>query len=118
MASPASGNAISKETIEAFLDRMEGLEDDATKIMMDAMSECRDGPRADQKELRKEIKNAGVRMKAFNALWTARKAQRKPQKAFDALEDDDRDQMSELAAQLSDTPFGAYVKRLLDEAPL
>ena len=109
------GNAISKETIEAYLDRFEGLEDQAVEIMMAAMKECKDGPRAEQKDLRSEMKSNGVRMATFNAMWNARQAQRKAARKFAELEDDDLDQMREFATSMKGTPFGDYINGLMDE---
>ena len=118
MAEAASGNMITKETIEAFLDRFEGLEDDAQSIMMKAMKECKDGPRTDQKELRVEMKSAGVRMKTFNAMWAVRQEARKSAAKVAELEDDDLDQLREFAVQMKGTPFGDLIAARLDEPAL
>lgn len=118
MAEAAKENNISKKVIEGFLDRYENLEDQAVEIMMKAMSDCRNGPRADQKELRQEIKDAGIRMKAFNALWAQRMFERKAQEKMNALEDDDLDQMRQLASSLKGTPFGDLIAARIDEIPL
>ena len=118
MAEAAKENHISKKAIEAFLDRYEGLEDQATEIMIEAMNKCRTGPRADQKELRQEMKEAGIRMKTFNALWSQRMFERKAQEKMNALEDDDLDQMRQLASALKGTPFGDLIAARIDEIPL
>jgi hypothetical protein len=111
-------NHIEKETIEAYLDRYEGLEDDAVSIMTAAMKKCKDGPRADQKDLRAEMKSAGVRMKTFNALWALRQEIRKSTKTVASLEDDDLDQMREFATAMKGTPFGDLIQARLDEPAL
>lgn len=118
MADAAKSNQISKKVIEGFLDRMENLEDQAVEIMMTAMKACKDGPRADQKELRQEIKDAGIRMKAFNVLWQQRMFERKAQNKMNELEDDDLDQMRMLASSLKGTPFGDLIAARIDEIPL
>ncbi|WP_316172106.1 MULTISPECIES: hypothetical protein [unclassified Bradyrhizobium] len=109
-------NAVSKEAIEAFLDRFEGLEDEALDIMMEAMRVCKDGPRAKQKELLDEIKAAGVRKKTFKALWKQRDYERKAREAISGLEDDDLDQMREFATAMAGTPMGDLISARLDEA--
>lgn len=118
MAEAAKENVISKKVIEGFLDRYENLEDKASEIMIDAMNRCRTGPRADQKELRQEMKDAGIRMKTFNALWHQKLAERKAQEKMNALEDDDLDQMRQLASSLKGTPFGDLIAARIDEIPL
>ncbi|MGC2781586.1 MAG: hypothetical protein WA418_38710 [Bradyrhizobium sp.] len=115
MAEAAKQNAISKETLEAFLDRYEGFEDDAATIMGEAMSACKNGPRKSQKELRAEMKEAGIRKKTFNAMWAARDAARKASTKIAELEDDDLDQLRECATALKDTPFGEWLQARMDE---
>lgn len=111
-------NTISKETLEAYLDRFEGMEDDAQSIMMTAMKACKDGPRADQKELRTEMKSAGIRMKTFNAMWAVRQEVRKSTAKLSELEDDDLDQMRQFATSMKGTPFGDLIAQRLDEPKL
>jgi uncharacterized protein (UPF0335 family) len=102
MAEAAKPNEpVTKEQLEAFMDRYAGFEEQAATIMGEAMNDCKNGPRAAQKELRDEMKGAGIRMKAFNALWAIRKAQDKLGSAISELEDDDREQFQLLADQLS-----------------
>jgi hypothetical protein len=118
MAEAAKPNQISKETLEAFLDRYEGLETEAQDIMIEAMNTCRTGPRAQQKELRQEMKDAGIRMRTFNALWSARAAQIKLQKKIEDLSEDedfadDFEQLKECASALGETPFGEYLNGLI-----
>jgi uncharacterized protein (UPF0335 family) len=115
MAEAARANNISREEIEAYLDRWEGLEEEALGIMMTAMAECKNGPRSGQKDLRAEMKGKGVRMKTFNALWAQRDFERKARAKLDALEDDDRDQMREFVQAMGDTPFGQLIQARLDE---
>jgi hypothetical protein len=107
---------ISKTELEAFLDRFEGLEDEATEIMMTAMAACKNGPRAAQKELKDEMKERGVRLKTFGAMWAVRRAQRMGDEKVAALEDDDRDQLKMFAQAMKDTPFGEYIAQRLDDA--
>lgn len=119
MASPARAeNHIAKEAIEAYLDRFEGMEDTAQSIMMKAMKDCKDGPRKDQKDLRTEMKDAGFRMKTFNAMWALRQEIRKTTAKIADLEDDDLDQMREFATAMKGTPFGDLIQQRLDEPSL
>jgi hypothetical protein len=115
MAEAARENHISREAIEAYLDRYEGLEDDAVEIMTTAMKACKDGPRTEQKDLRAEMKSAGIRMKTFNAMWQIRQEVRKSERKVAELEDDDLDQMRECAQALAGTPFGDMLQARLDE---
>lgn len=102
MAEAAKPNEpVTKEQLEAFLDRFAGFEEQAASIMGEAMSDCKNGPRAAQKEIRKELKAAGIRMNTFNALWAIRKAQDKLGETISELEEDDREQFQLLADQLS-----------------
>jgi uncharacterized protein (UPF0335 family) len=115
MAEAATPNHVSKDQIEAFLDRYEGLEDEAVEIMTTAMAACKNGPRAGQKDLRAEMKSGGVRMKTFNALWMLRQEIRKSERKVAELEDDDLDQMREFAQAMKGTPFGDLIQMRLDE---
>jgi hypothetical protein len=117
-AKAGQGNHIKKETIEAYLDRYEGLEDDAVSIMTSAMKKCKDGPRSDQKDLRTEMKGAGIRMKTFNAMWALRMEIRKTSAKVAELEDDDLDQLREFATAMKGTPFGDLIQARLDEPQL
>lgn len=117
-AAAGKENHIDKETIEAYLDRFEGMEDDAVSIMTTAMKKCKDGPRKDQKDLRTEMKQAGVRMKTFNTLWALRQEIRKSTAKMSELEDDDLDQMREFATAMKGTPFGDLIQARLDEPSL
>lgn len=117
-AKAGTENAISKEALEAYLDRFEGMEDDAQSIMMTAMKSSKDGPRSDQKELRTEMKSAGIRMKTFNAMWQVRQEIRKSSAKLSELEDDDLDQMRQFATAMKGTPFGDLIAQRLDEPQL
>jgi hypothetical protein len=117
-ASAAKENAnISSEAMEAYLDRFMGMEAEAQSIMGKAMKECKDGPRKDQRDLKSEMKDAGVRLKAFGALLAVRKAQEKMADAASGLEDDDLDQYRKIAQNFDkDTIFGYMARKALDEA--
>lgn len=95
-------NTIDKDQMSAYLDRWVGLDKDAEKIMMAAMKKCKDGPRADQSELRTEMKDAGIRMKTFNALLKVRKHTDKAAEAAKDLVDDDLAQFEEIAGHFED----------------
>lgn len=111
-AKPTNGYDMKK--IDAFLDRMEGIEAECASVMGKAMQECKT-LRDDQKEIKKEAKDAGLRSKVFAQLWQARKALSKSESDLLALEDDDRDQIEEILRHASDdksfgdTPFGAHL---------
>lgn len=111
-------NHVSPEILQDGLERMRELEDEATKIMMAAMKECKDGPRAKQKELREELKQKGVRGKVFSALWQAEKAQKQASKVINALEENDEEQLTEcIQAFGEESPFGRYLQDLRAEDP-
>ncbi len=111
-------NQISRETIEAYLDRFEGFEDEAVSIMTTAMKACKDGPRSGQKDLRSEMKDNGIRMKTFNAMWALRQEIRKTTAKVADLEDEDLDQMRQFAISMKGTPFGDLIQARLDEPAL
>ena len=115
MAEAATQNAISMETLEAFLDRFEGLEDEAASIMGEAKNKCKNGPRAGQKELRQEMKDAGIRRATFDALWILRQEKTKTENKIAELEDDDLDQLRECATAFKGTPFGDLLTTRMDE---
>lgn len=110
-----SENALEGETVQAFLDRFEGMEDQAVEIMTKAMAACKNGPRQDQKDLRAEMKAAGVRMATFNAMWALRQEQRKATRKVDELEEDDRDQLRQFATSMKGTPMGDLIQQRLDD---
>lgn len=118
MATSAKVNEnISSDAMQAYLDRWMGLDRDAEKLMKQAMKACKDGPRKDQKELKDEMKDAGVRMDAFKALLGVRKAQDKMQRAVGKLDDDDLQQYKKIADDFpKDTIFGFMARKALDEA--
>ena len=104
-ASAKPENHIDVGMIDEYLDRFEELEDKAIGIMTEAMAACK-GPRGEQRTLRKEMKEAGIRMQTFNALWAGRMVERKLDKKINDLEGDDLDQLREFVAQMSGTPMG------------
>lgn len=119
MAEAARPNdPIAKEMLEAYLDRYAGLEQEAIDMVMETMRAVKDGPRASQKDLKKEMKSAGIRMGTFNLMWAAKSAEIKLAAKFEAVADDqdradDYEQIKECAKALSDTPFGEYLSSLL-----
>jgi uncharacterized protein (UPF0335 family) len=115
MAEAAKPNHIKKEDLEAFLDRYEAVEDEAQTMISDMMNKVKNGPRADQKAIRQEMKEAGVRMKTFNALWGVRMEARKSAKKIAELEDDDLDQLREFATAMKGTPMGEMIQARLDD---
>ena len=120
-AAAAKANGYDIEKIEAYLDRMAGLEAECASIMGKAMQECKT-LRDDQKEIKQEAKDAGIRSKVFAELWAARKAVVKSETALMALEGDDRDQIEEILRHANDhksfgdTPFGAHLLTVFGEA--
>lgn len=107
---------ISPEAMKAYLDRWMGMEADAQSIMGKAMKDCKDGPRKDQKDLKSEMRNAGVRLKAFTALLEVRKAQDKLQEVASDLEDQDLEQYRKIANDFpKDTIFGFMARKALDD---
>lgn len=114
-------NGYDIKAIDAFMDRMEGLEGECASIMGKAMQECKT-KREGQKAIRQEAKDAGIRSKVFAEMWNARKALKKSQSALLSLEGDDRDQIEEILqhavneASFGDTPFGAHLIAVYGEA--
>lgn len=122
MAAEASGgNGYDIQKIDAYLDRMQGLEDECATIMGKAMQECKT-LRSDQKDIKQEAKDAGIRPKVFTELWNARKALRKSEASLLDLEGDDRDQIEEILRHATDdksfgdTPFGVHLLTVFGEA--
>lgn len=121
MAAEAKTNGYSMKAIDAFLDRMEGVEAECASIMGKAMQECK-ALREDQKDIKQEAKDAGIRSKVFAEMWNARKALSKSETALLALEGDDRDQIEEILRHANDdksfgdTPFGAHLISVFGEA--
>lgn len=113
-------NGYDMKKIDAFLDRMEGIEAECGSIMGKAMQECKT-LRQDQKEIRQEAKDAGIRSKVFAQFWSARKAISKSETDLQALEGDDRDQIEEILRHavddksFGDTPFGAHLLSVFDQ---
>lgn len=107
-------NVYDMNKIDAYLDRMQGIEDEVASIMGKAMQECKT-LREDQRDIRTEAKDAGIRSKVFAKLWNARKAISKSEADILDLEGDDRDQIEEILKHaqdnksFGDTPFGAHL---------
>lgn len=122
MAAEAKTNGYSMKAIDAFLDRMEGIEAECASIMGKAMQECK-ALREDQKDIKQEAKDAGIRSKVFAEMWNARKALSKSETALLALEGDDRDQIEEILRHANDdksfgdTPFGAHLITVFGDGP-
>lgn len=110
-------NGISSKMVEAFLDRMQGLEEEARSMMGSAMNEIKEGPRAGQKEIVQEAKDAGIRGKVFRKMWLARKREMDAENDFEGLDEEDRDQMLRCAnAFPEDSPFRALLLRRLGDS--
>jgi hypothetical protein len=88
--------------MSAYLDRWTGLDGKAETIMTTAMKACKDGPRKEQKDLKGEIKDAGIRWKVFQALLKVRNKTDEIEEAGKDLEDDDLDQFREIAANFKE----------------
>jgi uncharacterized protein (UPF0335 family) len=110
----AASNGYDIKKIDAFLDRMEGIEAECASIMGKAMQECKT-LREDQRDIKQEAKDAGIRSKVFAKLWGARKALSKSEADLLDLEGDDREQIEEILKHaqddksFGDTPFGAHL---------
>lgn len=118
-AKPGNGYDFGK--IDGFLDRMENLEDECASIMGKAMQECK-SLRDDQRDIKEEAKQAGIRPKVFNKLWGARKALKKSEADINDLNGDDREQIEEILRHANsdksfkDTPMGAHLNAVLGNA--
>jgi uncharacterized protein (UPF0335 family) len=109
-----ASNGYDMKKIDAYLDRMEGIENECSSIMGKAMQECKT-LREDQRDIKQEAKDAGIRSKVFAKLWNARKALSKSEADMLDLEGDDREQIEEILKHaqddksFGDTPFGAHL---------
>ena len=118
MAAEAKSNTYDMEQIESFMDRMQSEEDAVASIMGKAMKDCQ-GPRGNQKEIKDEAKQIGIRPKVFNAIWAQRKALNAAEAKITDLEDDDREQIEEILRHANsdkafkNTPMGAHLNAVL-----
>lgn len=118
-AKPGNGYDINK--LNGYLDRMSAIEVEKASIMGRAMQECKTLSE-DQKEIKQEAKDAGIRPKVFGEFWKARKATEASETSLTALEGDDREQIEEMLRQASDdkafagTPFGAHLIAVFSNA--
>lgn len=108
MAEAAKPNTIDGDNFNAMIERMAGLERDKVKTMMDAVKACK--PFVEQqREIRTEAKEQGIRVKVFNAAWAAKKAMTTAEKKRDDLEDDDAEQMVRVAEAIGG-PLGEFLR--------
>ena len=117
-AKPGASNGYDFNKIDAFLDRMENIEDECASIMGSAMQQCK-SLRDDQKDIKEEAKQAGIRPKVFSKLWQARKALKKSEADINDLDGDDREQIEEILRHANsdksfgNTPMGAHLNAVL-----
>lgn len=117
-AKPGAGNGYDFGKIDNYLDRMENIESECASIMGKAMQECK-SLRDDQKDIKEEAKQAGIRPKVFGKLWAARKALSKSEADINDLEGDDREQIEEILRHANNdrsfgnTPMGAHLNAVL-----
>ncbi len=108
MAEAAKPNTIDGDNLNAMIERMAGLEQDKIKTMMKAVEACK--PFVEQqREIRNEAKEQGIRVKVFNAVWAAKKAMISAEKKIEDLEDDDAEQMVRVADAIGG-PMGEFLK--------
>lgn len=114
-AAAGKDNKIDGDMITAMMDRMAGLEQDKINTMMAAVAACK--PFVEQqREIREEAKEQGIRIKVFNAAWGAKKAMITAEKRVADLEDDDAEQMSR-AAEAIGGPLGEFLKAASGNVP-
>lgn len=112
------GNGYDFNKIDGYLDRMENIEGECASIMGKAMQECK-SLRDDQKDIKEEAKQAGIRPKVFGKLWQARKALKKSEADINDLDGDDREQIEEILRHANNdksfkgTPMGAHLNAVL-----
>lgn len=106
------GNQIDGDQLKALIDRYVELENEATDIMMAAMREAKEGPRAGQKEIKEEAKELGFSKAVFSKFCKAAVALNNLAKPFEDFEDEDRDQAVR-AAEAIGGEFGEWLMRSL-----
>lgn len=108
MAEAAKANTIDGDNLNAMIERMAGLEQDKVDTMMEAVAACK--PIVEQqREIRNEAKEQGIRLKVFNAVWAAKKAMITAEKKIENLEDEDAEQMVRVADEIGG-PMGEFLK--------
>jgi uncharacterized protein (UPF0335 family) len=113
MAEAAKPNTIDGDNLNAMIERMAGLEQEKIDTMMEAVSACK--PFVEQqREIRNEAKEQGIRVKVFQAAWAAKKAMISAEKKVAGFEDDDREQMIRVAEAVGG-PLGDWLTSSLNE---
>lgn len=108
MAEAAKSNTIDGDNFNAMIERMAGLEQEKINTMMEAVAACK--PLVEQqREIRNEAKEQGIRLKVFSAAWAAKKAMITAEKKIEDLEDDDAEQMVRVAEAIGG-PLGEFLK--------
>jgi hypothetical protein len=99
----------SNNTIAHYLKGIDVADDELASLRGSYMASCK-GPRATIREIKREARDAGVNMKAFNAVLKDHRAERARLKRIAELENDDAfsyEQMREALGELGDTPLGS-----------
>lgn len=108
MAEAARPNTIDGDNLNAMMERMAGLEQSKTDTMMEAVSACK--PFVEQqREIRNEAKEQGIRVKVFNAAWAAKKAMISAERKIEDLQDEDAEQMVRVAEAIGG-PLGEFLR--------
>lgn len=109
MDAPAATVAgMTREEVQAFVDRWFALDDEAASTMGEAMNQCK-GIRNDQKDVLNEFSNKGGNRKSLRATIKRIALERKRDGIRDELPPPDQDAMDEIEQKLgllADTPLG------------
>jgi uncharacterized protein (UPF0335 family) len=101
-------NGFDRNKLEGYLSEIDVADDELDSLRGEYMQKCK-GPRSQIKEIMATVKEDGVNVKAFRAVLSDHRFERKQQKVVAALESDDAqdyDAMLEALGAFSDTPLG------------
>jgi hypothetical protein len=104
-----SGTTSSNRVIADYLEEIDPHLDELASLQGTYMANCK-GPQGRIREIKTEMKDAGVDMSAFAEVLKDHIAERKRRKRVEALEPEARDHYEDMRASLGDygdTPLGA-----------
>lgn len=110
----AAANSLEGRT-EPFLKRIENLIAAGESAKGTYLAECKER-KDDLKELYKEVKEAGISVRALKRIVKQREYQKKIAALDEGLDIDDASQFEELSAAFGDTPMGQYARRRAEGA--
>ena len=105
------GNGYDSEQVQAFVERIENLQDEIDEVMAQAKEDC-EPHRADIKAVKDEAHDAGIPKREFNAIIAKRRALRRAEafrRKLDEEQQNNFDQLEKSLGMLADTPLGKAV---------